>query len=292
MSQAATYNVVITGNITGDRERAITGLAKLFKKSELHVEGLLIKAPVAIKKRVDKATADKYQRAIEQFGVEVQLEENKSALHEQWSLEPIENEAPKSTSGGRASFEAKEEAAVERVILPAKKNQPESHQTEQTASDNLYAAPQSEVLDDEDYHEVSMSLSEIYFSLNGRINRKTYWLNYVLASIGFFIVLTLLAVLLQEVGAILFLIAMIPFIWASIAVSVKRLHDVNLSGWWYLFPVIPNIIAQLMLFSGSSEGLHLLFSGIAGLANLALLILNGFIPGTKGRNDYGYPQAS
>jgi uncharacterized membrane protein YhaH (DUF805 family) len=292
MSEAATFNVVITGTIIGDRAAAIAGLAKLFKKSELHVEGLLIKAPVAIKKRVDRATAEKYQRAIEHCGLEVKLEENKSALHEQWSLEPIEDEKPQSSPGGKASFEAKEDGAIEHMIREPKRTQPHNPNTSASADENLYAAPQSEILDDEEYHEVAMSLTQIYFSFSGRINRKTYWLNYVLMVMGIAFLLGLMAAVLPTVGSILILILIIPFIWCSIAVSVKRLHDINLSGLWYLLPVAFNIIAQFVAFFGNSNTVAFIFVGLSGLSNLALFILNGFIPGTKGPNNYGYPQAN
>lgn len=40
---------------------------------------------------------------------------------------------------------------------------------------------------------------------------------------------------------ILLYILMIPIVWISIATTVKRFHDRNKSGWWYLIAVVPVI---------------------------------------------------
>lgn len=49
----------------------------------------------------------------------------------------------------------------------------------------------------------------------------------------------------------------------SIAVTVRRLHDSNKSGWMYLLTCIPYI-------------------------GFILFIVFGFLPGTRGENDYGF----
>jgi uncharacterized membrane protein YhaH (DUF805 family) len=81
----------------------------------------------------------------------------------------------------------------------------------------------------------------ILFSFEGRIPRKTWWLWGVLA----LLLATVLASLLlgiagfsEEVAAI---IANAVIIWPGLAISVKRWHDRDKSGWWVLINLIPVI---------------------------------------------------
>lgn len=62
-----------------------------------------------------------------------------------------------------------------------------------------------------------------------------------------------------------FLATFIP----SIAVSVRRLHDRNMSGWWYLGFVVASLIP---------------FVGL--IASIAMLVIM-FLPGTPGDNRFG-----
>ena len=54
-------------------------------------------------------------------------------------------------------------------------------------------------------------------------------------------------------SAIFVLATIVP----GIAVGVRRLHDINLSGWWYLLmlvPVVGVVLALVLLFKGGNEG--------------------------------------
>jgi uncharacterized membrane protein YhaH (DUF805 family) len=53
------------------------------------------------------------------------------------------------------------------------------------------------------------------------------------------------------------------FLWPLIAVSVKRQHDFDFSGWWALIHFIPAI------------------------GSLVLLLVDGAVPGTPGPNRFG-----
>ena len=74
---------------------------------------------------------------------------------------------------------------------------------------------------------------------------------------GFWIILVLFGVY--------FLAVLVP----SIAVTVRRLHDRNLSGWWYLGYFVASMIP--------------LVNFVAGIALLVVLVM----PGTPGLNKYG-----
>ena len=79
-------------------------------------------------------------------------------------------------------------------------------------------------------------------SAKGRCTRTDYWLGHFLA-IAILIVACLIFVGLTTMSnsptlmyALLipycFLIAL--YVWSSIALNIKRLHDLNMSGWWVL----------------------------------------------------------
>lgn len=85
-----------------------------------------------------------------------------------------------------------------------------------------------------------------YAQFNGRANKTEFWqfvLVYILISIG----LTLLMSIFARVGILrmLFwlvnLIVMLALIIPSIAVSVRRMHDIGKDGVWVLINLIPLI---------------------------------------------------
>ena len=91
-----------------------------------------------------------------------------------------------------------------------------------------------------------------YAVFGGRARRKEYWY-FVLFNIIISIVLAVVdrvtGTFSQEagmglLGGIYTLAVLIP----GIAVSVRRLHDTNRSGWWILIALIPLIGAIVLLF--------------------------------------------
>jgi uncharacterized membrane protein YhaH (DUF805 family) len=109
-------------------------------------------------------------------------------------------------------------------------------------------------------------LSWLLLSLKGRISRGIYWLSY------FFLMCVTAVLVGQLIGgeqASFFAIAQAigPFvilgtIYANLAISVKRLHDIGYSGFLALAMFIP-------------------------LLNVAFTIWVGIVPGTHGPNPYG-----
>lgn len=66
-------------------------------------------------------------------------------------------------------------------------------------------------------------------------------------------------------------------VWPQLVLFVRRLHDMNLSGWWaVLFWVVPYVIGHTPLLPGTGTLLSF----------FAALVL-GLIPGTARRNRYG-----
>ena len=147
------------------------------------------------------------------------------------------------------------------------------------------------------------------FSFSGRANRMDFWL----VSIGLTflqLIVTLLAGLMigmlalswlppeqKSVAAAVFgLIVQLLFFWPITAVAVRRSHDRDMSGWWYgayaLFDlgVMIAIIALAMLGVPEEENETLIFDVLSvahGAASLILLVILGFLPGSKGANRFG-----
>lgn len=106
-----------------------------------------------------------------------------------------------------------------------------------------------------------MNLLNALFSFQGRLNRAKYW-GY---SIGLSLVTVLIIGIFSTFGDTAFMLSMLIFLPVFIAgtsIVVRRLHDLNKSGWWYFGSLIP-------------------------IYNIYLSILLMFIKGTDGSNDYG-----
>jgi uncharacterized membrane protein YhaH (DUF805 family) len=87
-----------------------------------------------------------------------------------------------------------------------------------------------------------------YIDFNGRAGRPEFWW-FMLA--GF--ILSLLTGWINYVGPLVSLALLLP----NIAVGVRRLHDTDRSGWWYLIAFVPLIgIIVLIVFwaQGGTEG--------------------------------------
>jgi uncharacterized membrane protein YhaH (DUF805 family) len=116
-----------------------------------------------------------------------------------------------------------------------------------------------------------------YAQFNGRARRSEYWLFMLFLAMtvmGFLFVFGFLSGIVSAFGApdgpdlaagvvvILGGLASLAVFVPTLAVSVRRLHDVNMSGWWLLLRLVPFI---------------------GGLVLLLFLVL----PGVKGSNRFG-----
>lgn len=105
---------------------------------------------------------------------------------------------------------------------------------------------------------------ENYTNFSGRARRKEYWsfqLVNVLFLIPFYIIAIALAATMQnEAMAIvpmgLMVLLLLGVVIPGFAVLVRRLHDTNRSGWYFLIGLIPFIGGLIMLYFYFSEGTH------------------------------------
>ena len=101
-------------------------------------------------------------------------------------------------------------------------------------------------------------MANLLFSINGRISRGPFWLVYLLlfaatGALVFFIEAS------ANNNPVLELIVLVLHVWIAICITVKRLHDIDVSG-WFSIPIVLIPIA---------------------------VILAGSFPGTVGPNQYG-----
>jgi uncharacterized membrane protein YhaH (DUF805 family) len=115
----------------------------------------------------------------------------------------------------------------------------------------------------------SLSLAErmpprrMFFSLDGRISRRDFWLYGVLALLGLAVLGHALLGIARVRADTAERIVNVLLVWPAMAVSVKRWHDRDKSGWWVLINLVP-VIGWLWA-----------------------LIDNGLLRGTPGPNRYG-----
>lgn len=86
-----------------------------------------------------------------------------------------------------------------------------------------------------------------YAEFSGRARRKEYWM-YTLIYILIAIVLGFLDAMLGGAGILGALLAIALFL-PSLAVTVRRLHDTDRSGWWVLIAFVPVVgVIVLLVF--------------------------------------------
>ena len=99
-----------------------------------------------------------------------------------------------------------------------------------------------------------------YFDFSGRSSRSEFWWFFLFCVLLYMLTFSLT---INELGQIdelsprvflpkvltswlglAFILTTIP----SISLSVRRFHDINMSGWWYVaLQIVPSLLSQLML---------------------------------------------
>ncbi|PHM74866.1 DUF805 domain-containing protein [Xenorhabdus kozodoii] len=100
-----------------------------------------------------------------------------------------------------------------------------------------------------------------YAEFSGRARRKEYWMFYLFNMIAFLIMIVLGTAINDMAGIALFIVYVLVTFIPKLAVTVRRLHDTNHSGWWILLLLVP-------------------------IANIFFFVLT-LLEGTQGDNQYG-----
>lgn len=88
----------------------------------------------------------------------------------------------------------------------------------------------------------SGNIAWILFAFNGRIPRRVYWAATISVSLIYYAAVFAIVALLgeeSEASGIALLAIYVPMLWIHLAVSVKRWHDRDKSGFWVLISLIP-----------------------------------------------------
>lgn len=94
-----------------------------------------------------------------------------------------------------------------------------------------------------------------YVNFKGRARRKEYW-GFTLFYALIFAILGAFA--FTGIGVILFLVVFVATLPPSISLTVRRLHDINLSGWFTLYMLI-------MLIPVIGEAIAIIISIVIGV---------------------------
>jgi len=146
-----------------------------------------------------------------------------------------------------------------------------------------------------------------YADFSGRSRRKEFWM----FSLGYMLLtLLMLAIFIAVAGTaflgaldgnadpaamtstlagmgvllILYLVIGLGLIIPSIAVSVRRLHDIDRSGWWVA--VFYGLAVLSGAFGQDGSALGLVFNLVYVAAAITLLVFT-LLPGTRGPNRFG-----
>lgn len=91
-----------------------------------------------------------------------------------------------------------------------------------------------------------------YAQFSGRARRTEYWM-FVLFNIIISAVLGVIEGVIGTSGAIGLLYSLAVLI-PALAVSVRRLHDTDRSGWWLLIALVPLFGAIVLIVFAAQEG--------------------------------------
>tara|TARA_Y100000389_G_C16953682_1_gene267700 strand:+ start:63 stop:353 length:291 start_codon:yes stop_codon:yes gene_type:complete len=78
-----------------------------------------------------------------------------------------------------------------------------------------------------------------YFKFEGTAKRQEYWAVILLSIVAY--VVGFIALESGDIGVLIALVTFIAALWATIAVTVKRLRDAGLNTWWILAILIPYV---------------------------------------------------
>jgi len=104
---------------------------------------------------------------------------------------------------------------------------------------------------------------DLMFRFEGRIGRARFWTGYVYVIVILIVVTAYGLANRSAQGYAVFAVGYVVTFWSSLALYVKRFHDRDKSGWWAVIGLVPVI------------------------GPIWMTIEHGFLPGTRGPNQYG-----
>ena len=129
-------------------------------------------------------------------------------------------------------------------------------------------------------------LTKKYANFSGRASRSEFWFFYLFLIIVYAILFLLIATISFKLLWVLgvFILGMII---PALAVTIRRLHDINKSGWYFILPFPFELIERVLeRSSGDIAGFSIIFTFISLGLYIYLLILY-ITGGDKKDNRFG-----
>lgn len=152
-----------------------------------------------------------------------------------------------------------------------------------------------------------------YAEFSGRSRRTEYWMFFLfqmLLGVAFWVLMAIVgggalmsggdpSALAAAGGAIMIVSALyglvsLALLIPAIAVTVRRLHDTNRTGWWVLAPILGYVVMLVGVVMAASSpenpglgGVLTMVGGITALVLALVLLVFMFLEGTRGPNNYG-----
>jgi uncharacterized membrane protein YhaH (DUF805 family) len=139
-----------------------------------------------------------------------------------------------------------------------------------------------------------------WFTLHGRLNRAKFWIAKILCTtlgiaLGFATYFIAFSIATTHYGPLIgisslivicfLVLVQIALVWVSVAIDIKRLHDLNLSGWWVAV-LISCWTVLVYAAAHQTIELNMLRAMLLLYSVLYFAILGGW-KGTAGDNKYG-----
>jgi uncharacterized membrane protein YhaH (DUF805 family) len=99
---------------------------------------------------------------------------------------------------------------------------------------------------------VKLSLAH-YATFSGRSRRSEYWY-FTLAQVIAIAISYIAMLVLPALGIILYLLVILGTFIPHLALSIRRLHDTDRSGWWYLLGFVPFVGGIILLVWFCTDG--------------------------------------
>ena len=87
-----------------------------------------------------------------------------------------------------------------------------------------------------------------YTNFSGRARRKEYWYFLLMQIILIIIAMVLDTIIFDSDVGLFYLVVALGLFLPGVAVTIRRLHDTNHSGWWFLISLVPLIGIVLIVF--------------------------------------------
>ena len=127
---------------------------------------------------------------------------------------------------------------------------------------------------------------DVFLNFNGRLSRVPFVVSFVAnLIIGFIVTFIWVAVpfdptaFISYVEIFLILAFLLMFVWTTLAIVAKRLHDVGQSGWLISVLWLP-LIFPIMVPTGE-------VSVVSWLASIAIVAALSLVPSMTGENRFG-----